>query len=236
MLSTVARHTPLLSLFKRQRTLGSVTRLWVIQLPTIQCHSYSSSTQGTSIKNLHNPQKIATLPLDNIYICDANLVISHIRKVEPWSSWVELYLSTKKEFFVPPIAIKEVNIQDPLPKGFVDLSLSCEEPSFQFVEHAFSEIAKNLGLTEKSKASLENDIKMLLSAGYCVTTSTTIGVDAVLQDKVHFITGNTKLLKQLLKTSEKRALVETAISRNTLEHLISVIGVYVYKDEWEKFE
>jgi len=234
---------PLLS-FKFQQALvcpvTSLSSIARLQHPTTHYHLFSTVPQDnqeqkpTPKQQLQNPQKLVTLPLDHVYICDANLVIKYINKLEPWSSWVESYLSGGSKLFVLPIAIKEVGKRYPLPEGFVDLSLSCRMPSHDAVKCAFNEIVDDLCLTDKKRVDLWNDITMVLSAGYCATTSDAIATNALLQGKVHFITANMTLLKRAVYTTEKRDLVETAVDRNGLEHLISVIGVF--EDKWETFE
>lgn len=39
----------------------------------VNCRFYASSTLEEQDEYLPNPQKLATLPLDNVYICDGNL-------------------------------------------------------------------------------------------------------------------------------------------------------------------
>jgi len=187
-------------------------------------------------------QSIGTLPLDDIYIVDSNLVIGYVQDdITGWKTWVDHYLSSSgRKFLMLPQTVEEVSIKcTDFPPGFVALCLEDEmlKKSQRKLDTVFSEIAKEFKIGRKMQLKLKTDIELIVEAGYYAgcAVSEQICAEDYLQDRVVFASANFRAIQRLLGTKEKRDLVEKLIDNNGFEHLITVrmIGEnLLWKDFW----
>lgn len=174
---------------------------------------------------------IETLPFDDIYILDANLVICYAQKSNPnFNTWADQYILRGGTFLLLPQTIFELRHLT-IPFGFAAIEQEdCKEQ--QILDGLVDSIAKSLNLTESAIKNMRNDIELIAEAGYCSAGAieSQVPAEAIRKASVVFASGNFQALKSILGTKEKQEEVERLIDLFGFEHLIPVR--FISKDGW----
>ncbi len=110
-----------------------------------------------------------------------------------------------------------------LPNGFEVLTVTDNKEVN--VDNAFNDLKRLMTTMDWSSnvaKKMENDIRMLLEAGWYAYSSEMIPVEKIVKGKTFFITNNMALVKRMLKTQLKRQYFEDAVNMHGLEHFIDV--------------
>jgi len=185
----------------------------------------STNEENLALFEKEPKKQISSMPHDDIYILDANLIIGYVENSIPlWTKWVDDHVAAKKQLFVLPRSAAEVNGGLPDKGPFVILNSSDKKPD-NILDHVYEEICTELDIKGKVRSKLKTDLKVVAEVGYAAASSEMISDEDLLADKVVFASNNFKCIKRVLNTKEKREKVEKALDKHGLEHLIKVRGV-----------
>ena len=165
---------------------------------------------------------------DDVYFLDSNLVIHHLNNFYPaWTAWADNHIKLGKKFFLLPQTIKEISVKNPvLPEGFEPLRLeheSYEKPQ-NMLDIVYEQIVKELNIQGKRRMKLKIDIELIAETGYYAAAAdpAQISPDDILSDRVVFASNNFQAVKSVVRTEEKRDIVEKILDDAGFEHLIPV--------------
>lgn len=155
---------------------------------------------------------------DEYYVCDANIPIYYSSGgVEGLCSFVDEYFRNGKKLFIQPRFAAEM---EHLPEPFEILRF---EDRSHMVQVAVDSYDKQLGLVGKRwKEIVENDLPGLIESGWAQTNSEQIPTEALLNDKVFFLTTNMQMLRRLILVEDRVEALGKCIDLHGLEHLTPV--------------